>query len=305
MNTDKIKITAGYILICLIWGSTWLGIRFGLNSFTPLISSGLRFSLASLFVFIVMRTRKISLQTDSKSLKLYGVLGLFSFAVPFALVYWGEQYVPSGLASILFGIFPFGVLIFSMLAFRNQKISFGQFLGVVLGFAGIVIIFSEGLSLNFSQHLFGIIAILLSATIQAAIAVVVKKYGKHLNPLSMNFIPLIIAGVVLVASAFIFEDSSTWHFDFNGIASVVYLALFGTVVTFTTYYWLMQRINVVVLALSSFITPIIAVILGWIIVNEKLSSHTILGSSCVLIGILFANFKGIKNYYRNKNLSVR
>lgn len=300
MGTEKFKIAAGYILICLIWGSTWLAIRLGLDSLTPLISSGLRFLLASFFVLGLMRLRKIGLQTDPVSIKLYFITSLFSFVIPFALVYWAEQFIPSGLASIVFAVMPFGVIVFSKIAFPQEKISFNQILGVVLGFSGIVIIFSENLSLNLSQQLLGILAVLVSSLMQAAIGVTIKKYGQHLNPLSMHFVPLFFAGLILITTAFLFENTMTWSFNFTAISSVVYLAFLGTVVAFTTYYWLLKRVNIVILSLSSFITPIVAVILGWLVLAEQFSIQTLLGSGFVLIGIIFANFRGLKNYYISK-----
>jgi drug/metabolite transporter (DMT)-like permease len=305
LGTEKFKIAAGYVLICLIWGSTWLAIRLGLGSLTPLISSGLRFLLASFFVLGFMRIRKIVLQTDTVSIKLYIITSLFSFVIPFGLVYWAEQFIPSGLASIVFAVMPFGIIIFSKVAFPQEIISFNQIFGVVLGFSGIVVIFSEHLSLDLSQQLFGILAVLVSASMQAAIGVTIKKYGQHLNPLSMHFVPLFFAGLILILTAFLFENNSTWDFNFTSITSIVYLAFFGTVVTFTTYYWLLKRMNIVILSLSAFITPIVAVILGWIILHENFSLQTLLGSTFVLIGILFANFRGLKNYYVTKKIAVK
>ncbi len=295
----------GYVLICLIWGSTWLAIRLGLDSLTPLISSGLRFSLASFFVFVFMRHRNIQLQTDPISIKLYMVLSLFSFVIPFALVYWAEQFIPSGLASIVFAVMPFSVVIFSKISFPNEKISFDQIFGVILGFSGIVVIFSEHLSLDLSQQLFGILAVLVSSTMQAAIGVIVKKYGYHLNPLSMNFVPLFFAGLILIIASLLLENRSTWDFNFTAVSSIVYLASVGTLVAFTTYYWLLKRINIVILSLSSFITPIVAVILGWIILHEDFSLQTLIGSAFVLIGILFANFRGLLRHYNSKTLVVK
>ncbi len=300
MVSDQLKIASGYILICLIWGSTWLAIRVGLESLSPVISGGLRFTLASFFVLVLMKIKKIKLQTDSKSIKLYLILAFFSFSIPFGLVYWAEQFIPSGLASILFAVFPFYVIIFSRIAMPEMKISSEQIFGVIIGFIGIVTIFAEDLKFDLSNNILGMLAVLISSGIQGGIAVIIKKYGGHLNPLSMNFVPLLIAGLVMILTAFIFEKSSEWIFDIKAFGSIFYLALFGTVVTFTTYYWLLKRINVVILSLSTLITPIVAVFLGWIILGELFSLQDLIGSGLVLIGILFANFKGLVNYYKSK-----
>lgn len=296
---ENIKIAAGYVLICILWGSTWLVIRLGLDSLTPVLSAGLRFSLASVLIFLLMKVNGIKLQTDRTSIKLYIMLGFLSFVIPFGLVYWAEQFVPSGLASVLFGIMPFGVILFSRLMII-QRIGPYQTAGVVLGFAGLVTIFSENLSFDFSEGFWGMAAVVASATIQAYIAVKIKKSGQHLNPLSMNFIPLIIAGITMSLYGLFFEDMSRVTFNLNAIFSISYLAMFGTVATFTTYYWLMKRIDVVILSISAFITPIVAVILGWFVLDENLSMRDLTGSAMVLMGILFANFRGLRNYYLRK-----
>lgn len=300
MPNENTKIAGGYVLICLLWGSTWLVIRLGLDSLTPFLSAGLRFILASILIFTVMKIKGVGLQKDKMSIRLYFIMGFFSFVIPFGLVYWAEQYIASGLTSVLFAVFPFVVILFSRIAIPSETIGVYKIIGTVLGFAGIFAIFSDDLSMDISNDLWGMTAILVSAVMQAAIAVTMKKYGKHLNPLSMNLMPVLIAGLVMVPLGFFIEDTSRVVFDSKAIFSIIYLALFGTLFTFTTYYWLMKRINVVILSLSAFITPIVAIILGWFILEESLSGRDLLGTVLVLIGILFANFRGLVNYYKQR-----
>ncbi len=297
MKEESLKIFSGYLLICLIWGSTWLAIRIGLDSLTPIFSAGLRFLSAAIFVFIMMKFRRISLQKDSNSIKLYLILGIFSFIIPYGLVYWGEQFIPSGLTSIIFAVMPFFVILFSKIFIPELSAGKEQIFGSVIGFGGIVIIFSENLVIDISGYMMGMFAVLLSSSMQGWIAVHLKKHGGQLNPLTMNFVPLLIAGVSMTVLGFLFEDHKPWKFNTAAIGSILYLAFFGTSIAFTTYYWLMKKINVVLLSLSTLITPIIAVLLGWLILNEKLSFRELLGSVLVLIGILFANFTKVKNYF--------
>lgn len=288
------KIVLGYITICVIWGSTWLAIRLGLDSLTPLISAGLRFFGASLLIFGILKLKGNTFQKDALSIKLYFFMGFFSFVIPFGLVYWAEQFIPTGLTSVLFGVFPFSVFLFSLMLLKNEEIDKFKFMSVFFGFIGILIIFSEGLTLDYENHLLGLLAVVLSAALQGLVAVVIKKWGGHLNPFSMNGPPLLIAGISMILLSLIFEDSSTWIFNKVAILSILYLAIFGTIVAFTIYFWLLQRINAVILSLSSFITPIIALVLGWIILNEKLSEQILWGTLFVLMGILFGNFNAMK-----------
>lgn len=293
MTKESLKIFFAYILLCFIWGSTWLAIRISLESFTPFLSGGLRFLIASIAIFIIMRLKGITLQKDKLSVKLYLQMGFLSFVIPFGLVYWAEQFVPSGLASVLFGVYPFFVAIFSYFMIPNEKIGIGKTVGMILGFLGIIIIFSDSFSFTLSDYLLGMCAVMLSGIMQAYIAVTLKKYGKHLNPLSMNFIPMLIAGITGTLIGLFAEDFSKVSIEENGILAVLYLAIFGSVVTFTSFYWLMKRINVVILSLIAFITPIVALLLGWIFYNEVFTTHHLVGSALVLIGLLIANLYGI------------
>ncbi|MCF6269449.1 MAG: EamA family transporter [Melioribacteraceae bacterium] len=297
---ENVKIILGYILITLLWGSTWVVIRIGLDSLTPMFAVGLRFFLASIFVYLIMKISKVKLQTDSLSIKLYLFLAFSSFIIPFSLVYWAEQFVPSGLASVIFAVFPFFVIIFSWLLLPGGSIGIYKSIGVLVGFIGITVIFWDDISLNFSGYSLGMIAILLSAIIQGFAAVIIKKHGSKLNPLSMNFVPLLVTGIVLIPVGLLFENRESLIFDSKAVYSILYLAFFGTVVTFTTYFWLLQKINVVILSLSAFLTPIIALILGAIVLSEKFTANHILGSSLVLMGILFANFRGLVKYYKDR-----
>ena len=289
MKTAGLKIALVYALLCFIWGSTWLSIRIGLESMPPIFSAGLRFSLASVFIYILMRFRGIKLQTDKVSVLLYLIMGFFSFVIPFGLVYWAEQFVPSGLASVLFAVYPFFVVIFSYFSISKESIDIYKISGVILGFAGIVTIFSDSFGENVTEYLLGMIAIVISGIMQAEIAVLIKKYGHHLNSLSMNFIPMLIAGISMVIIGLMFEDLTNFSLELNAALSIVYLGLFGSVVTFTSYYWLLKKINIVILSLIAFITPIVALILGFFVYGEQLSTRHFIGSALVLIGLLSAN----------------
>jgi drug/metabolite transporter (DMT)-like permease len=301
MKIDSVKIVFAYLLACLIWGTTWLAIRVGLEDLTPLVSGGYRFILASLLIFVLMKIRKIPLETDKISIRLYLMMAFFSFSIPFSFVYWGEQYVPSGLASVLFAVYPFFIIIYSIFLLPGEKIDAYKLSGILLGFSGIVIIFSDQIGGDFSAYLLGMILIVISAIMQAGAGVIIKKYGYYLNPLAINLIPMFIAGVMMLATGFVFEDTSNIRYSSNAILSIIYLAFFGSVVTFTSYYWLLKRVSIVILSLIAFITPVIALLAGWIFYSEELGIRQISGSVIVLLSLFGANMGNIIKYYKSDN----
>lgn len=300
MKSTTVKIIFVYILLCLIWGSTWMGIRASLESLTPFISSGIRFIIASLGIYLVMKFKGMKLQTDPLSIGLYLIMGVFSFIVAYGLVYWAEQFVPSGLAAVLFAVYPFFVALFSYFFIPGERIGIYKSIGMMLGFLGIVVIFSDSFNGELNLNLLGMFAVVLSGIIQAAIAVLIKRKGGLLNSFTMNFIPMLIAGVGLTAIGFAVEDLSQLKFDSTAIISVLYLAIFGSIITFTSFYWLMKKVNIIILSLTSFITPVVAVFIGWLFYREQLTQENIFGAVMVLLGLIIANLQA---NYRVKKLA--
>lgn len=302
MNDGNARVAGTYLLLCIIWGTTWVAIKASLESLTPFMSAGTRFLLASVVIYTIMKLNRIKLQTDNLSVKLYLLMGFFSFIIPFGLVYWAQQFVPSGLSAVLFAVYPFFVAIFSYFRIPEEKIGIVKIIGIILGFSGIVIIFSDSFGAVISDYIIGMLAIVLSGAMQANIAVTLKKSGGHLNSLSMNLIPMLLAGFIMMLVSLATEKTSQNIFDLNAVISVSYLAIFGSVITFTSFYWLLKRVNVVILSLIAFITPIVALIAGWLIYMEQLTTRHFIGSVTVLAGLLWANAEA---YLKYKTLSKK
>jgi len=299
--SDRLKIILAYTAICTIWGSTWLVIKIGLETMTPLLSASLRFMLAAIILFGIIKAKNIAIPLTKNSFWFFFIVSLTSFSIPFGLVYWGEQHVSSGMTSILFAVFPFSVAIMSTIFLPNEKLTMAKISGIIFGFAGIVIIFYNDAQLGTERiSITGMAAIVLSAVMQSFAAVTIKKYGHDISPFVVSFLPMSIAGIILLVGSLVTEDFSAVQFTSSAIFSILFLALFGSVATFVSYFWLLKRVEVVFLSLTSFITPIIAVVLGVIILNEHVSSQLFIGSAFVLGGILSANATDVRNFLKEK-----
>lgn len=288
-----------YILVCVAWGLTWFAIRITLNDFPPFFSAGMRFAVASVLTGLILVIKQLPVPLHKQAIGLYAFMAVFSFLLPFGLVYWGEQYIPSGLASVLFAIYPFSVLIATKLAIPDEEITVSQIFGMIIGFSGIVVIFSRSLSFDVSQQLLGMLAVFLSAVMQSVVVVVVKKYGKSFNPITLNFMPMVIGAVIFLATSPLLENTGHIRFTSSGMLAVFYLAGAGSVFAFSAYYWLLKRMNIILVSLIAFITPVIALFSGWIFLGEQLEAHQTFGSVLVLAGLLASNanifFKRMKH----------
>lgn len=283
------KVSIGFVVVCLIWGSTWLAIKLGLETVPPFLASGLRFLLASIVLggLVFLRNERLPRERGFRALVVF--ISLTSFSIPFALVYWGQLLIPSALASILFATFPFFVAVFSHIVLPNERMSGPKMLGVLLGFIGVYVIFSSELSLGARLALGGMVAIVASSLIQAISLVFLKKHGESYSTLSINFVSIGMSAVLLLCTSVVVEDYTNVVFTPKAILSLLFLAIFGTVVTFVTYFWMIKHVQAVLLSMTSFVTPIIAVVLGALVMHEQLAPQIVSGAALVLGGILVAN----------------
>jgi drug/metabolite transporter (DMT)-like permease len=289
MTGEKARIWTGLVTVSLVWGSTWLMIRVGLHSLPPLLGAGMRFAVASSILFTIVRVRSIPFHWTTQSRRLYFLMGILSFGIPFALVYWAEQYVASGLASILFAAYPFWVALFSHFVLRSEPLDVFKIGGIILCFLGIVLIFGSDINVGDLRGSWAIGALMVSPVLQAFMLTIIKKEGKAISPFSLNLAGMSIGSVLLILFSLALEDWGGLHWDASAIGSILYLAVFGSVVAFVTYYWMLKRVQAVYLSLTSFVNPIVAVVLGWLVLGETLGPYTSVGASFVLLGLLVAN----------------
>jgi drug/metabolite transporter (DMT)-like permease len=290
-NNEKLRIWVGFAIISFVWGSTWLAIKIGLESIPPFLGAGVRFAVATVILLAIVRVRQLHVPFTSDAKKVYLVLGFLSFGTGYGLVYWGEQFISSGLCSVLFAAFPFCVAIFSHFILESERLTAFKIAGIAFGIVGLVVIFWSDLSLSGSTGTLGMAAVLLSVVLQALTLVMIKKYGQPVNPFSMNLIGMGLGMIVLLAVGFVSERGQPVVWSAPAVGSILYLAAVGSVLAFVTYHWLLKRVETVYLALTTFINPIVAVILGAIVLGESFAPQTALGASLVLAGLLVANGK--------------
>ncbi len=282
-------LAATFILICLLWGSSWSIVRVGLTTLPVLLSSGLRFVLAVIALVFLAAVRGLRVPRDRRFWRLCLFLGLTAVTVPNAFVYWAQRTLDSGLSSVVFATFPFWVALIGRFALQDERLTGRAWGGVVVGFAGIVLISRAGIT-TIGGVMLPVLAIVFGAANQAAALVAIRKYGGPYSAEMLNLVPMLMGAVILTGAAFVWEPVSTTDFTTAGIFSIVYLAIFATVATYVGYYWLAKHVKAVYLSMSAFLTPLIAVLIGVIFLGESLTAGTILGGVLVLAGVAAATF---------------
>jgi drug/metabolite transporter (DMT)-like permease len=218
-------------------------------------------------------------------------LGFLNFVVNYGVVYWGEQYVSSGLTAVLFATYPLFVLLIAHFTIRAERITARKVAGVVLGFAGVGVIFSSDLALEDSRATLAAAVILISPVASAVTSVGIKKWGHDLHPYTLTALPMAYGAVALTAIGLAVESPRAIEWSAVSIGALLYLALFGSVIAFVVYYRLLKVVPVSLLALVSYAFPIVAVALGWLVLDEALSGSTLAGAGMVLVGIALATWR--------------
>lgn len=275
-----------WLVLCCIWGSTWLFIKIGLNDLPPLTFAGIRFVIAVIILFAIIAARRVSFPESSAEWWLLVVTGILSFSLNYGLIFWGEQFVSSGLAALLQATIPVFGLVIAHFYLPQERMTPARIAGVVLGVSGVGVVFSNQLSVAGGKAFAGSVAMVLSSFFVAYSNVLIKARATKLDPamiaaaqMFFGLIPLLLIGVPLEGSPLQFR----W--TVGAVISLFYLAIVGSVVAFLLYYWLMKNMDVTKTMLIALVTPVVAVALGMIILDERLTWRTLIGGLMIMCGI--------------------
>jgi len=287
----------GFCLLCLIWGSTWLGIKIGLEDAPPFLSAGIRFIIASFLLIFVLFFQKKKWNGEKGFWIDTVILGVLCYYLPYATVYWSEQYLSSGLTAVLFTAHTFFVALFSIIFLTSERITRWTVIGLIIGIVGEIIVFWKNVS-TVGECGSLAMAVCLSGTIFSALGLVYFKSVLHkYDRLLMVGSQICVAAVLLVLTGIIFEDWHSLVWSITTVGSIIYLAILGTVIAFLIYFWLISRIPLVTLSLVIMITPLVALFLGWLLLNEEVTLYTLFGTGVVITGIRITLITSSKNHY--------
>src|SRR5256714_7379248 len=280
------QVRVVWLILCGIWGSTWLFIKLGLANLPPLTFAGIRFLLASIILSALILARGVRWPRKRNQWIVIAVVGLLQFSLNYGLVFWGEQRISSGLAAVLQSTFPTFGLVIAHFYLPNERMTARKVIGVLLGFVGVAVIFSDQLTIAGKGALLGSIALVMTRFFGSYGNVLVKAYGTQIDPFVLaagqmvcGFPPLLALGITTEGNPF------RLHWTPIVVLSLVYLVVIGSVIAFTLYYWLVRHMDVTNTMLIGLVTPVIAVVLGMIVLHEQLNWRLFAGAACIISGI--------------------
>lgn len=275
-----------WLVLCVIWSSTWVFIKLGLRDLPPVTFAGLRFLVAAAILWLIVFIRRRPVPRDRRNWALLAWTGLIAFALNYGLIFWGEQRITSGLAAVLQALIPVFGLIFAHYHLPAERITLRKILGAGLGLAGVGLIFYDQMQLESVAALHGSAALIGSSICVAYANVLVKARLQHLDPATLaagqmlcGFVPLLVVGALWEGNPLALRwTPQAW-------LALIYLALIGSAVAFLLYYWLVRRVAVTKTMLIALVTPVLALLIGKLTFDERITWRIAAGSVAILAGI--------------------
>jgi drug/metabolite transporter (DMT)-like permease len=282
-----------WLCLCGIWGSTWLAIKVGLRDLPPLGFAGLRFAAAALVLFIIIRIRRFRLPDTSRDWALLAYTGLLSITLNYALVFWGEQYIPSGLAAVLSATMPLFGLPIAHHYLATEQLNVQKVAGVILGIIGVAIVCSGQLGVGGPLAFWASVGIIFSALASAHAGVLIKARGTHIEPSIMAGVQMAGGCIPLLIGGFLLEGNPLqFHWTLLALGALAYLIILGSVIAFLMYYWLIRHTDVTLVLLIPLVTPLVAFGFGLLFAGEAVGSHTAIGGAAIIGGVALTVLRG-------------
>src|ERR1039457_1693079 len=281
----SIQRALAFVAIYIIWGSTYLAIRYAVETIPPLVTAGIRHSIAGTILLAWAWARGFR---PTRAHWLSGlVVGALFFLIGHGTLHWAEQYVGSGLAALLLATEPMFILVLAW-SMGQQKISRLSALGLGLGVLGVATLTGVELTVKGSS-LLALMAVLVGSLAWSAGVVISPKLKLPSDALGRTALPTICGAVMLLAAAALTGEFHATHWaslSSKSILGLAYLIVFGSVVAFTAYTWLLQRCPPALVATHTYANPVVAVFLGWLLASEPLTMRVVLASVAILGAII-------------------
>jgi drug/metabolite transporter (DMT)-like permease len=289
-RVNRLAVIGAFFVIYVIWGSTYLAIRYAVAAIPPLYTAGFRHLIAGtiLLLWVLAKGQRPTWPQIKASL----VIGFLFFLVGHGSLHWAETQIPSGLASLLIASEPIWVFLMTCGAEKRWRMNGYLLVGVVLGLAGVGLLLGRDVWHSGRGGFLGATACLVGAIAWSAGIIYSRRSHLSGSPLLLSALSLLAGSGMLLASGTIFGEYRGFSFvDVPRLAwlSLAYLIVFGSVIAFSAYNWLLERYSPTVVATHTYVNPIVAVLLGWWFAGERVSLNILLSAALVIAAVFLVD----------------
>ncbi len=288
---------AVWLILALIWGTTWIFIKIGLDDLPPIAFAAARFLLGVIILYFVIRIQKIPLPKTAKEWRLIALTGVLQFSVNYSMVFWSEQHITSGLAAVLQSMITVFGLLLAWIFLPNERITRLKIVAVAIGVVGVGVIFYDQLQVQSFMAFLGCAAVVVGSYAAAQASILIKSKGGAIHPASLVFCQMLCGLPAIIVYSLVAEGNPiNFNWSWKAIGCVLYLTIAGTIAAFWLYYWLLDKIESTKAMMISLVTPLLAVVIGWLVLGEKLPPQTGFGGLLIIasIGLIVFRRKSLK-----------
>jgi len=285
------------IILSAIWGSAFFAIKVGLNDFSPTSVASLRLIIASIFLLFLFYIQKKNIIFTKEVIFLLIIIGIIGNFIPFYLISWAEQFIPSSTAGMLMAIGPIITLVMSHFLTKNEKFSLMKFISIIIGLIGVFFIFNINSLNNILNN--------SSIDILAKLLVILAAFGymlsniiayEKLNDIDSFSITTFATtfGAIFSLPFFVYDlsiNDFNYDFEINSVYAIIYLGIFPTAIAFQFRYYITKTSGPVFLSYVAYLIPVFAVIWGYILLSEKIGLQSLIGIFLILLGVYLGQNK--------------
>lgn len=285
MLTEKTKAILAWLNVCVFWGTTYLAIRIGVGHLPPMLFAGIRWTLAGVLFVLFLRWRGQELP-QARDFPHLAVVGLALLGVANGLVVFAEQWIPSGLTALILTTTPFVMFGVESLLPKGPRLNWAILGGLALGLTGVGFIFGEDLKyLDDPDNVAGVLALMGAVLFWSAGSLYSKYVRMNVQPLMGAAFQMLIAGIFLCAAGTAAGELPRLRFEVNGLLALGYLVAFGSLAGYTSYIYAVAKLPLSLVSTFAYINPVIALVLGWIVLGERLDWRIALAAGVIFTGV--------------------
>ena len=299
------KAYVSLLFICIVWGTTYLAIKIGVNHYPAFLFAGVRQTIAGLVLGFAAIALNRKYDFSLVNLGRQALIGLLMLSFGNGCVTWGEQYIPSGIAALICSMMPIFAVLFNLLFASGERFNAMIVLGMVLGTVGVGLIFRNDLAqLSNHNYLMGILAVLLATASWALGSIINNKNVAPVNPFLNAGMQLFFGGVFMLFASPVLDDlSHVQWFNLEGLSALLYLVVFGSVLAYAAYMYALSKLPVGVATIYAYVNPLVAVFVGYLVLREPLNIYTFLSFLTIIIGVFMVN-KGYRKLHRQEQSQI-
>ena len=287
MKHDRALAYAAFAVVCIVWGTTYLAIRIAVTTMTPFLLTGARYLFAGIVLFIVARLHGDVIPASRRVLGNVVLCGVLMVAIGNLTVVWAEQWVPSGFAALFVGTAPFWATLIELLRRSGERLERRSALGMLIGFAGVAMLVTPGGAGSAFDRRFviGAIAIQLGSLAWQYGTIRGKYELASMPPLMSSALQMLAGGLVVTLAGVGLGEVPHFHATPRTFVALAYLSLFGSVLAYTSYIYAARHLRSTNMSLYAYVNPVVAVILGWLVLHEQLTWVSIIAMMVILGGV--------------------